>query len=110
MSDQNEIIAWWLTLSQKTLPVADEKKQGVRTVKTQTLYDGYGHANVERDIGPWYRVVLWQEKAEAAEAKVDVTGTKVYEVTRDKNLGAVVVKISIEADDANMGICIEQFL
>ena len=40
---------------------------------------------------------------------MDVAGTKDYEVFKNKDLGAIVIKIPIEADDAKVGICIQKF-
>ena len=80
-----------------------------RRVRIRTEYDGYLSHNVERDLGKYYRVVLWHEKPESVNGKITVTGTLDYKVLqRDESIKAVMLQIAVEADNQQAGISIEQ--
>ena len=64
---------------------------------------------VARDIGEYYRVVIWHEKPDTVSNLVTVTGTtKDCRFTAQKDVGAMVGYVPVEADDAKKGIFIEQ--
>ena len=84
-----------------------QEKVLIWKVAIKTIWDGYGADNVKRDIGDFFRVVLWHEKAETVRGEVKVTGTTRFDIQRDTDVKAVVVQVAVEADDEE-GICIEQ--
>ena len=85
--------------------------QVTRRVTVKTIWDGdangggYGAANMERDIGKVYKIVLWHEtKAAFASSQVTVSGAKTNRVSGDGKALAIIVKVPVEADDVKVGI------
>ena len=62
-----------------------------------------------RDIGEYYRVVIWHENPDTVANVVTVEGTtKDCRFTPHRDVGAMVGYVPVEADDAKSGIFIEQ--
>lgn len=82
--------------------------QGVptRRVLIRTQWDGYGADNVKRDIGEWYRVILWQEDVNYLQGQVTVEGSEKHSVQQDVKAKAVIVEVAVEADDKENGVII----
>ena len=80
-----------------------------RRVRIRTEYDGYFSHNVKRDLGKYYRIVLWHEQPETVSGKITFKGTQDYKILqRDENIKAVVLQVAVEADNEQAGISIEQ--
>ena len=64
---------------------------------------------VAKDIGEWYRVVIWHEKPETLANKVIVTGTtKKCKFIPNMEANAMVGEVPVEADNPREGITIKQ--
>ena len=64
---------------------------------------------VARDIGEYYRVVIWHEKSDTVANAVTVTGTtKDCRFMPHKDVGAMIGYVPVEADNAKKGIFIKQ--
>ena len=74
----------------------------------RTQWDGYGADNVKRDIGEWYRVILWQEDVDYLHGEVTVQGSVKHRVQQDMKAKAIIIEVSVEADDEENGVCIVQ--
>jgi hypothetical protein len=78
-----------------------------RCILVRTIADTYGAANVARDIGHEYRLVLWCDPIQVAPAyrhALRVNGTSRAHHTYCQALEAVIVWIPVEADNPNQGI------
>ena len=101
-----------LTAYQEThLSLHSQEREGnkIRKINIRTAHDGYGPEMVARDIGEYYRVVIWHEKPDTVANVVTVTGTTMNcRFTPRRDVGATVGYVPVEADDAARGILIEQ--
>lgn len=74
------------------------------------VWDGYGRANIARNIGSMYIAVLQYKKSESFNKKIRIEKIKYFWIQKDKTVWAILVIIPIDADKEGENIWILDFL